>query len=56
MVTCVAFTAVTVRVEDCPDAIAAGFALICTVGAGFDVTVIVTAAETFPPAPEAEAV
>ena len=56
MVTCVAFIAVTVSVEDCPDVMAAGFALICTVGAGFAATVTVTDAEAFPPTPDAEAV
>jgi len=55
-VTCAAFTAVTMRVDDCPDVIVSGFAVICTVGAGFAVTVTVTVAEAFPPAPEAEAV
>jgi hypothetical protein len=55
-VTCVAFTAVTVRVEDWPEVMAVGFALIWTVGAGFGVTVTTAVAVAFPPAPVAVAV
>jgi hypothetical protein len=56
IVTCVAFTAVTVKVDELPDAIEPGLAVICTVGAGLDVTVTVAVAVAFPPLPVAVAV
>jgi hypothetical protein len=56
IVTWFAFTAVTVRVDEPPDMIELGLAVICTVGGGFGVTVTVTVADTFPPAPVAVAV
>ena len=56
MVTCVAFTAVTVKVDELPDIIDPGLAVIFTVGLGFGVTVTVVTAEVFPPIPEAIAV
>jgi hypothetical protein len=55
-VTLVAFTAVTVKVDESPDVIEVGLAVTVTVGAGFGVTVTVVAAEAFPPAPVATAV
>jgi len=55
-VTCVAFTAVTSRVDELPELIAAGVAVICTVGAGLGVTVTVAKAVAFPPVPVAVAV
>jgi hypothetical protein len=49
--------AVTVRVEEPPAEIEAGSALICTVGAGFEVTVTATIAVALvPPEPDAVAV
>ena len=56
IVTCVAFTAVTVKVDELPVVIEAGLAVTVTVGAGFGVTVTVAVAEAFPPAPVATAV
>jgi hypothetical protein len=58
IVTCVAFVAVTVNVEEPPAVIEAGEAEIVTVGAGFEVEVTVTVAlaEEIPPAPVAAAV
>jgi predicted S18 family serine protease len=56
IVTWVAFTAVTVSVDEPPDAIEAGLAVIVTPGGGFAVTVTVVAAEVLPPAPVAIAV
>jgi hypothetical protein len=55
-VTVVAFTAVTVKVDELPDVIEAGFAIRVTVGAGFGVTVKVVTAEALPPAPVAATV
>jgi hypothetical protein len=55
-VTWVAFTADTVKVDELPDAIDVGFAVMLTVGAGLDVTVTVVTAEVLPPAPDAVAV
>lgn len=51
-----AFTAFTVNVDELPDMIDAGLAMIVTVGAGFAVTVIVAVADAFPPGPFAAAV
>jgi hypothetical protein len=49
--------AVTVRVDEFPEVIEAGFAVILTVGAGFfGTTVTVMLAETCPPVPIAAAV
>jgi hypothetical protein len=56
IVTCVAFTAVTVKVDELPAVIELGLAVMVTVGAGFGVTVTVVLAETVPPAPVATAV
>jgi hypothetical protein len=50
----VALVAVTVKVDELPDVIEAGFAVMLTVGAGDTVTVVL--AEAFPPAPVAVAV
>jgi hypothetical protein len=55
IVTCVAFTAETVRIEELPAVIEVGFALICTAGAALVVTVTVTLAVTLLP-PESDAV
>jgi hypothetical protein len=52
----VAFVAVTVNVDELPEAIVLGFAVIITVGAGLPVTVTDAIAEAFPPAPVAAAV
>jgi len=52
----VAFIAVTVRVDEPPDVIDVGFAVMLTVGGGLEVTVTVALAEVFPPAPVAVAV
>jgi hypothetical protein len=52
----VAFVAVTVKVDEPPEAIEIGFAAMLTVGGGFEVTVMVALAEVFPPAPFAVAV
>ena len=54
-VTCVSFAAITVKVDEFPEVIEAGLAVMLTVGAR-DATFIVVAAETFPPAPVAIAV
>jgi hypothetical protein len=48
--------AVTVRVDDAPEAIEVGFAPIVTVGTGFAVTVTVVVAVALPPVPVAVAV
>jgi predicted tellurium resistance membrane protein TerC len=48
--------AVTVNVDELPDVIEVGFAVIVTVGAEFVVTVTVAVAEVVPPAPVAAAV
>jgi hypothetical protein len=55
-VTCVAFAAVTVRVDELPETIAVGLAVMFTAGAGSAVTATVAFAETFPPVPDAAAV
>jgi len=57
-VTCVAFVAVTVKMEALPEAMDVGFATMVTVAAGVEtaVTVTVAVAEAFPPAPVAAAV
>jgi hypothetical protein len=55
-VTCVAFVAATVKVDDAPPAIDVGFAVIVTVGAGLAVTVTVAVAVTVPLGPIAVAV
>jgi hypothetical protein len=52
----VAFVAVTVKVDEFPEMIEVGFALMLTVGTGFAVTVTVELAEAFPPGPVAAAV
>jgi hypothetical protein len=52
----VAFTAVTVKVDELPDVIEAGLALRVTVGGGLGVTVKVAATEALPPAPVTDAV
>ena len=51
-----AFTACTVRVDELPDMIEGGLAVIVTVGAGFAVTVIIAVADAFPSGPIATAV
>ena len=56
IVTVVALSALTVRVDVLPDTIEAGFAVIVTVGAGFAVTVTTAVAVTVPLAPVAVAV
>jgi len=55
-VTVVALVAVTVSVDEFPEAIDAGFAVMVTVGAGFAVTVTVAVAVIVPPGPVAVAV
>jgi hypothetical protein len=55
-VTWVALTAVTVKVDELPELIEAGFAVMLTLGGGFELTVKVALAEVFPPAPVAVAV
>jgi hypothetical protein len=55
-ITWVAFTADTVKMDELPDAIEVGFAVMLTVGGGFELTVRVALAEVFPPAPVAAAV
>lgn len=55
-VTCVAFAADTVRIEEPVAVMETGFALTVTAGGGFEVTVTVTAAAVFPPDPLAIAV
>jgi hypothetical protein len=52
----VAFVAVTVKIDELPDVIEAGLALMPMVGEGFAVTVTVAVAEALPPIPVAEAV
>jgi hypothetical protein len=52
----VALTALTVKVAEPPEVIEFGLAVMLTVGGGFEVTVTVTLAEIFPPAPVADAV
>jgi hypothetical protein len=42
--------------DELPDAIEVGFAVMLTVGGGFELTVRVALAEVFPPAPVAAAV
>jgi hypothetical protein len=55
-ITCVALTAATVRVDELPEVMEVGNAVMVTVGGGFGVTVTVAAAVTLPPAPVAVAV
>ena len=55
-VTALALVAVTVSVDEFPDAIDAGFAVMVTVGAGFGVTVTIAVALVVPPGPAAVAV
>jgi len=55
-VTCVAFVAVTVKVDELPEVIEMGLEAIVTVGAGFCATVTVAGDATVPPAPVAVAV
>jgi hypothetical protein len=52
----VAFIAVTVSVDEFPEIIDVGLAMMVTVGAEFCVTVTVVAAEALPPEPVAFAV
>jgi hypothetical protein len=52
----VAFIAVTVKVDELPEVIEVGFAVMLTVGAGFAVTVTTAVAEVLPPGPVAAAV
>jgi hypothetical protein len=52
----VAFAAATFRVDELPDVIEVGFAVMLTVGGWFAVTVTVVFAEVFPPGPVAVAV
>ena len=51
-----ALVAVTVNVDEPPEAIEVGFAVMVTVGAAGGTTVTVALAEVFPPAPVAVAV
>jgi hypothetical protein len=55
-VTWVALVAVTVKVDELPEVIDVGFAVMVTVGAGFGVTVTIAAVEVLPPVPVAVAV
>jgi hypothetical protein len=55
-VTWVALVAVTVNVDEFPEVIEVGLAVMLTVGAAAGVTVTVAPAEAFPPAPVAVAV
>lgn len=55
-ITPVAFAAVTVNVEEFPEIIDVGFAVIVTAGTGLAATVTVAVAEALPPAPVAVAV
>jgi hypothetical protein len=55
-VTCVALVAITAKLDELPEEIEAGFAVMLTVGAGGATTVRVAVAEVFPPAPVAVAV
>ena len=52
----VALVAATVNVDELPDVIVVGFAMMVTVGAEIDVTVTTAVAEIVPPAPVAAAV
>jgi hypothetical protein len=52
----VAFVAVTVKVDELPDVIEVGLAVMLTVAAGGAVTVTVAVAVALPPAPVAVAV
>jgi hypothetical protein len=52
----VAFIAVTVRMDELPEVMEAGLAVILTVGVGIGTTVTVVVADIFPPAPVAVAV
>jgi hypothetical protein len=52
----VAFVAVTIKIDELPDVIEAGLAVMPMVGEGFAVTVTVAVAEVLPPIPVAEAV
>ncbi len=56
IVTCVAFVAVTVRIDEAPAVIEVGFAVIVTVGDCADTTDTVAVAEALPPLPVALAV
>ena len=49
-------TAVTVRMDELPDAMETGVAMILTVGGGIGTTITVVVAKTLPPAPVADAV
>ena len=55
-ITWVAFTADTVKMDELPDAIDVGFAVMLTVGGGFAPTVKIALAEVVPPGPAAPAV
>jgi hypothetical protein len=55
-VTPVALVAVTVNVDELPEAIEVGLAVMATVGATAGVTVTVVPADALPPAPVAVAV
>lgn len=55
-VTCVAFTAATVKVDELPEVIEVGFAVMLTVGPELVITVTVVADDVLPPAPLAVAV
>jgi hypothetical protein len=48
--------AITLKVDELPEFIEAGFATMATVGAAGGITVTVAVAEAFPPAPVAVAV
>jgi hypothetical protein len=52
----VEFVAITVRIDELPDVIEAGLAVMLMLGAGFAVTVTVAVAEAVPPVPLADAV
>jgi hypothetical protein len=52
----VALVAATFNVDEFPEVIEVGFAVMLTVAAGLEVTVTVALAEVFPPAPVAVAV
>jgi hypothetical protein len=52
----VAFPAATVKVDELPEVIDVGFAVMLMVALGFAVNVTVKLAEDFPPAPVAVAV
>ncbi len=55
-VTVVAFVAVTVKVDEPPEVIDAGLAVMLTVGVVLDATVIAAVADVLPPDPVAVAV